>query len=170
MSNIIGVRLVSVSDGSFELVPIKYPDRQVVSPSGSAFRSIFCRKFNDRNSATYVHTKDINMYERIQSYTKQCDVVSLMARAKIDPSVLQQKAGFYGDFSANGDLRDMLHAYGDLKGVFENFNEEEKKKFGGSFETFISGLADGSFNNETNEQEMTGDTIDQSEVETYEQK
>lgn len=155
MPNVSGYRLIAGKDGSFDIVSVKKPDKQVASPSGSPIRAIYHRKFDDTHSAVYVKSKDINMYDRIQSYTKQCDIVSLMARAKTDPSVLQQQQGFYGDFSVAGDLRSMLGAYNGLKGAFDSLVPEEKNKLGGSFESFLSGIANGSFGNADYAQRVT---------------
>ncbi len=145
MGNVTGMRLLASKDGGYEIVPIKRPDKQVASPVGCSKRTIFKRKFNDKHSAVYVREKEIDMYARIQSFANQCDIVALAARAKTDPSVLQQRNGFYGDFSASGDLQDMLGAYNGMKGAFDSLAEEEKSKLGGSFESFLSGIANGSF-------------------------
>lgn len=169
-SNVTGMRLVAGKDGSYDIVPVKRPDKQVVSPSGSPIRPIYHRKFNDRHSAVYVHGKDVNMYERIQSYSKQCDIVSLMARAKTDPSVLQQRNGFYGDFSASGDIQDMVGAYNNMKGAFENLGAEEKNQLGGSFESFLSGIANGTLGHAIDAQRVTEQPNEESEVKPDEQK
>ena len=169
MPNVSGYRLVAGNDGSFDIVSVKKPDKQIASPSGSPIRPIFHRKYNDRHSAVFVKSKDVNMYERIQSYTKQCDIVSLMARAKTDPSVLQQQQGFYGDFSAAGDLQSMLGAYNGLKGAFDSLVPEEKNKLGGSFESFLSGIANGSFGNADDAQRVTPNQ-NESEVNVDESK
>lgn len=169
MPNVTGMRLVAHKDGSYDIVAVKKPDMQVVSPSGSPLRPIYKRKFNERHSAVYVYTKkDVNMYDRIQSYTKHCDIVSLMARAKTDPSVLQQQQGFYGDVSGVGDMRDMYGAYNNMKGAFESLGTEEKNKLGGSFESFLSGIADGTFGSAIGKEGVTEPPKTETEVTTDE--
>lgn len=169
MPNVTGMRLVAHKDGSYSIEKVKVPDLHVVSPSGSPERQLYKRVYNERHSAVYKPTKKVNMYDRIQSFTKQCDIVSLMARAKTDPSVLQQRQGFYGDFSGVGDMRDMLGAYSNMKGVFESLAAEEQNKLGGSFESFISGLANGLFNpTADNGQGMTEQPKTETEVKTDE--
>lgn len=155
MPNVTGMRLVAHKDGSYSIEKVKAPDLQVVSPSGSPERQLYKRVYNERHSAVYKPTKKVNMYDRIQSFTKQCDIVSLMARAKTDPSVLQQRQGLYGDFSGVGDMRDMLGAYSNMKGVFESLAAEEQNRLGGSFESFISGLANGLYNPSADKQGLT---------------
>ncbi|MBQ9804899.1 MAG: hypothetical protein IJW49_00090 [Clostridia bacterium] len=110
------------------------------------------------------------MYERIQSFAAQCDIVSLMARAKTDPSVLQQRQGFYGDVSDVGDMRDMFGAYNNMKGAFENLAEEQKSQLGGSFENFLSGVASGAFDSTTVSQGVAEAPETKTEVTPNEQK
>lgn len=165
MGNVTGMRLVAHDDGSYEIVAKRAADRVVIAPVGSPERQVYKRKYNERHSAVYIPTKKVDVYERIQSYANQCDKVALMARAKSDPSVLQQRSGFYGDFSAAGDLRDMYQSYSLMKGDFENLGEEVKAKFGGSFESFLSGIASGAFTGSN-----SSEGVKEKEVETDEQK
>ena len=165
MGNVTGMRLVANKDGSFELVSKRSPDLVVTSPVGSPMRQVYKRKYNERHSAVYIPTKEVNVYERIQSYAAQCDKVALLARAKTDPSVLQQRQGFYGDFSGISDIRDMYRSYNTLKGDFEQLGEEIKNQLGGSFEGFLSAVASGLHGQKPADEGLkTEEKIDESEV------
>lgn len=165
MANVTGMRLVAHDNGTYEIVAKRAPDKVVTSPVGSPMRQVYKRKYNERHSAVYIPTKEVNVYERIQSYAAQCDKVALMARAKTDPSVLQQRQGFYGDFSSLGDIRDMHRAYATMKGDFEQLGEEVKNKLGGSFESFLSALASGEFSQKPADEGVKAEEkVEESEV------
>ena len=165
MPNVTGMRLVQTDDG-FAIVANPAPDLLVCSPAGERERQLYKRTFNERHSAVYTKTKKVNVYDRIQSFTRQCDIVTLLAKAKTDPSVLMQRQGFYGDFSNADDIRDMHRAYSLLKGDFEALGEEKQNELGGSFENFLHSLAGGA---PASTAPTEGVTITQ-EVSTDEQK
>lgn len=142
MPNVSGFRLVQNKDGSFEIVSRRCERKQKAAPAGSSRREIYQRKYDEGHNAHYAFVKEVNMYERIQSALKSTDIVTLMARyAKGDETALNQRQGFYGDFSGFSDTRDAYAAYASMKGVYDSLAQEQKNQFGGSFENFLRDLA-----------------------------
>lgn len=82
---------------------------------------------------------EVNRYEMIQMHADECNISLLLAKATVDPTVLQQRKGIYADIT---EMPKSLAEFKNLEiKIMNDWNKldvETKKKFDNSFDKYIS--------------------------------
>lgn len=84
-------------------------------------------------------TGETNRYKKIQSHLEECLVENILAKATMDPSVLNKKQGLYFDStSMPKTLAEAQNAILALNQEFEKLPAEIKQKFNNSPEQYVA--------------------------------
>lgn len=143
-----GVRLVKTEDGYSVVFDNTIKGREAArscAAVGDRLRTTFIAVFDKHQNRQFVREKDIDQYERIQSFKDQCLIENIIKRClNGDPNALNVRNGFYGDFtSMPADARAFHEVLNNAKALFEGLSEEERQtEFGGSFENFLGTFGD----------------------------
>ena len=82
---------------------------------------------------------EVNRYEMIQMHADECNISLLLAKATVDPTVLQQRKGIYADIT---EMPQSLAEFKNLEiKIMNDWNKldvETKKKFDNSFDKYIA--------------------------------
>lgn len=94
----------------------------------------------DKNGIKHLKcTGETNRYKKIQSHLDECLVENIIAKATMDPSVLNKKQGLYFDStSMPKTLAEAQNAILALNQEFEKLPAEMKQKFNNSPEQYIA--------------------------------
>lgn len=145
-----GARLVKTEDGYSVVFDNTIKGREAArncAAVGSRLRTTFIAVFDKNQNRQFVREKDIDQYERIQSFKDQCLIENIIKRClNGDSNALNVRNGFYGDFtSMPTDARAFHEVLNNAKALFEGLTEQERQaEFGGSFENFLSTFGDNS--------------------------
>lgn len=84
-------------------------------------------------------TGERNSYEEIQMHADECKIETILAKATVDPSILEQRKGIYADVS---EMPKSLAEYKNLEikiiQDFEKLPSEVREKFDNSFDKYIA--------------------------------
>lgn len=94
----------------------------------------------DKNGIKHLKcTGETNRYAKIQSHLEECLVENILAKATMDPSVLNKKQGLYFDStSMPKTLAEAQNAILALNQEFEKLPAEIKQKFNNSPEQYVA--------------------------------
>lgn len=94
----------------------------------------------DKNGIKHLKcTGETNRYKKIQSHLNECLVENILAKATMDPSVLNKKQGLYFDStSMPKTLAEAQNAILALNQEFEKLPAEIKNKFNNSPEQYVA--------------------------------
>ena len=118
-----------------------YFDRpeQAATDPGSRYEPVFEMIINDKGVKELKKTGDTNLWEMIQSYKDDCIVSNILAKAVIDPTVLNQRQGFYADITTMPhSLAEAQQMIMKIKNDFNTLPPEERAKFNYSAEQYIA--------------------------------
>lgn len=109
------------------------------SPEGNELEPTFEMIPNDKGVKELVKTGETNIREKIQQFKDDCDIKQLLARATVDPTVLNQREGFYADVTEMpktlGEAQNMIIK---IRNSFDSLPPEERAKFNYSAEQYIA--------------------------------
>lgn len=84
-------------------------------------------------------TGERNSYEEIQMHADECKIETILAKATVDPTILQQRKGVYADVS---EMPKSLAEYKNLEikiiQDFEKLPSEVREQFDNSFDKYIA--------------------------------
>lgn len=118
-----------------------YFDRPDIIPNnpGNVMEPVFELKVNDKGEQELVKVGETNNREKIQQYKDECDIGQILARAAIDPTVLNQREVFYADVTempkSLAEAQSMIIS---IKKEFDKMPPEERAKFDYSVEKYIA--------------------------------
>lgn len=117
------------------------------SPAGTGFEPTFEFQLNKRGVKELVETGKTNLYEKIQSSVKQCEVYSILERFDNgDISVLHKGQGQYGDFTKlPTTLAERQQQLINCENMFYKLPLDVRREFGGSFTRFLASFEDGTY-------------------------
>ena len=109
------------------------------TPQGNEMEPVYELRPNEKGVKELVKTGETNIREKIQQYKDDCDISLILARAVIDPSVLNQRQGFYADITempkSLAEAQSMIIS---IKNQFNALPVEERAKFDYSAEKFVA--------------------------------
>lgn len=116
------------------------PPEVKVTESGRGMSNVYGITINpDTGRQELVKTGETNTYEVIQAHLEQTKIENILARATIDPSVLQQRVGEYGDFTEMPtSLLDANIKIMGIKNEFESLPNEIRQKFNYSVSEYVA--------------------------------
>ena len=118
-----------------------YFDTPEIIPNnpGNEIEPVFEIKVNDKGEQELVKVGETNNREKIQQYKDECDIGQILARAAIDPTVLQQREVFYADVTEMPkSLAEAQSMIVSIRKEFDKMPPEEKAKFDYSVEKYIA--------------------------------
>lgn len=118
-----------------------YFDTPEIIPNnpGNEIEPIFELKVNDKGERELVKVGETNIREKIQQYKDECDIGQILARAAIDPTVLNQREVFYADVTEMPkSLAEAQNMIVTIKKEFDTMPPEERAKFDYSVEKYIA--------------------------------
>lgn len=84
-------------------------------------------------------TGEVNRYEMIQMHADECNISLILAKAAVDPTVLEQRKGIYADIT---EMPKSLAEFKNLEiKIMNDWNKldvETKKQFDNSFDKYIA--------------------------------
>lgn len=116
-------------------------DEPIIEPTkaGSKFEPVFELKHDDKGEIELVKRGETNIYEKIQQYADECDVSQILAKAVIDPTILNQREGFYADMTEMpktlGEAQNMILS---MQKEFDTLPVETRAKFDYSMEKYVA--------------------------------
>ena len=83
-----------------------------------------------------------NRYEKIQSYKEECLIENILAKATVDPTILNARTGQYGDFTKMPKtLMEAQNMTLRINQEFMKLPAEVRAKFGNSLDNYINTYA-----------------------------
>lgn len=115
------------------------PEMQVCEP-GRGMSNVYGISIDkDSGHQKLIKTGETNTYEIIQAHYEQTKIENIMARATLDPSVLMQKVGEYGDYTETPtSLLDAQIKIMGIKNEFEKLPNEVRQKFNYSLGEYVA--------------------------------
>lgn len=111
----------------------------VSNPTGSEYDKQYQIRYSADGSRTLRHVGDTNRYAVVQSHKEETLIENILARATLDPSVLMQRVGSYGDATVlPKSLMEMKNMVIRITADFNALDPDIKAKFGNSVDKFIS--------------------------------
>lgn len=116
-------------------------DEPIIEPTnaGSRIEPVFELKHDDKGDIELVKTGETNIYEKIQQYADECDISQILAKAVIDPTILNQREGFYADMTEMpktlGEAQNMILS---MQKEFDTLPVETRAKFDYSMEKYVA--------------------------------
>lgn len=108
-------------------------------PTGSEFDRQYQIRYSADGSRTLRHVGDTNRYAVVQSHKDECLIENILARATLDPSVLMQRVGSYGDATVlPKSLMEMKNMVIRINEEFLQLDPDLRAKFGNSVDQFIA--------------------------------
>lgn len=106
---------------------------------GTEYVNEYGYDMDHRNIVGLSKIGEVNQYEKIQMHADECKIELILAKAALDPTVLQQRKGVYAD------ITEMPKTLAEFKNMeircineWNRLDLETKKKFDNSFDKFIS--------------------------------
>lgn len=89
--------------------------------------------------AQLVKDGQTNRYEKIQSYKEECMIENILAKATVDPTILNQRKGMYGDFTKMPKtLMEAQNMTLRINAEFMKLPADVRSKFGNSLDNYIN--------------------------------
>lgn len=111
----------------------------IPSETGTEFDKTYMMKYDDQGNKVLLCTGKTNRYEEIQSHLEETQIENILARATLDPSVLEQKIGQYVDTTnMPKTLVEAQNTMLALKYEFESLPAEIRYKFDGSLDKYMA--------------------------------
>lgn len=107
-------------------------------PTGSKFDTTYEMKIDAHGHKVLKASGKTDRYAKIQSHAEECDIEVILKKATLDPNVLNQRLGQYGDFTdAPKTLAEAQQMMIDLENAFKDLPLDVREKFDFSVEKFI---------------------------------
>lgn len=108
------------------------------APTGDMYDKIYEMQFDKTGHKILKQSGKTNRYEKIQSHKEETLIENILKRATLDPSVLQQRIGQYGDFSQMPkSLAEFQNMAIGLEATFKSLPADVRSKFDNSVDKFI---------------------------------
>lgn len=115
------------------------PPEVLPNNAGNELEPVFELRVNDKGEQELVKVGETNVREKIQQYKDECDIGQILARATIDPTILNQRECFYADVTempkSLAEAQNMIVA---IRKEFDLMPPEERAKFDYSVEKYIA--------------------------------
>lgn len=117
-----------------------YADNNLVSNSGSPFKTIYSPKVDEEGRIELVEAGVENFQEYIDSFRDSCDIQLIIKRVEQgDLTVLNKAVGFYGDVTKlPKTYAELLQLQIDSKKAFDSLPIEVKHKFDDDANVFFA--------------------------------
>lgn len=107
-------------------------------PTGTRFDTTYEMKIDSHGHKVLKANGQTDRYAKIQAHKDECDIEFILKRATLDPTILQQRAGQYGDFTdAPKTLAEAQNMMIALENTFKDLPLDVREKFDFSLEKFI---------------------------------
>lgn len=107
-------------------------------PTGTRFDNTYEMKIDAHGHKVLKRSGQTDRYAKIQAHKDECDIEVILKRATLDPTVLNQRLGQYGDFTdAPKTLADAQNMMIALENSFKELPLDVREKFDFSLEKFI---------------------------------
>lgn len=111
----------------------------IATETGTPFDKTYTMVLDKAGHKHLKCTGETNRYEKIQSHLDECLVENIIAKATMDPSILNKRQGLYFDStSMPRTLAEAQNAILALNQEFEKLPAEMKQKFNNSPEQYIA--------------------------------
>lgn len=118
----------------------------VSNPTGTEYDKQYQIRYDSNGSRSLRHVGDTNRYEIVQSHKEETLIENILARATLDPSVLMQRVGTYGDATVlPKSLMEMKNMVIRITDDFNALDSDIRAKFGNSVDQFIAEYGSDSF-------------------------
>ena len=109
------------------------------NPTGTEFDKQYQIRHDADGSRSLCHVGDTNRYQVVQSHKEETLIENILARSTLDPSVLMQRVGSYGDATVlPKSLMEMKNMVIRITADFNALDPEIRAKFGNSVDKFIA--------------------------------
>lgn len=106
---------------------------------GTGIENEYGYVMDHRNIVGLEKTGEINRYEMIQMHADECNISLILAKASVDPTVLQQRKGIYADIT---EMPKSLAEFKNLEiKIMNDWNKldtKTKEQFDNSFDKYIA--------------------------------
>lgn len=107
-------------------------------PTGDEYDKTYEMSFDKTGHKILTCSGKTNRYEKVQSHKEECLIENILSRATLDPSVLNQRIGQYGDFTQMPkSLAEFQNMAINLENTFKSLPAEVRAKFDNSVDKFI---------------------------------
>ena len=111
----------------------------VAAPTGDRYDKQYQMRIDENGHKSLHEVGKTDRYEKIQSHKEETDIKNIIAKATLDPTVLNQKAGQYMDTTnMPTTLAEAQTKILDIKNEFNELPLEIRKKFDNSAEKYIA--------------------------------
>lgn len=108
------------------------------APTGDKFDKTYEMQFDKTGHKILKESGKTNRYEKIQCHKDETLIENILKRATLDPSVLEQRIGQYGDFSKMPkSLAEFQNMAIGLEATFKSLPSDVRAKFDNSVDKFI---------------------------------
>lgn len=113
--------------------------KAIPNETGTEFDKTYNVEIDKNGHKELKETGKTNRYEKIQSFKEECEIANILVRATVDPTILNQRNGQYGDFTkAPKTLAEAQNIILKIKDEFFNLPVETRKEFNNSPEQYIA--------------------------------
>lgn len=111
----------------------------IPNETGTEFDKTYTVEIDKHGHKELKETGKTNRYEKIQSFKDETDIANILVKATVDPTILNQRNGQYGDFTkAPKTLAEAQNIILKIKDEFFNLPVETRKEFNNSPEQYIA--------------------------------
>lgn len=109
------------------------------APTGTRYDQKYRIEYSKTGHKLIVPDGTTDRYAIIQSHSEECNIENIIAKSKLDPSVLNRKVGQYGDFTKMP--KSLAEAQNMIVGIKQEFYKlpiEVREKFNNSPEQYVA--------------------------------
>ena len=112
----------------------------IEAPTGTEFDKTYTMFIDENGHKNLKCTGETNRYAKIQTYKEECLIENILARATLDPSVLNARKGLFFDATSlqKMTLAEAQNAILAINQEFTQLSAEERAKFDNSIEKYVA--------------------------------
>lgn len=111
----------------------------MAAPTGTRYDQKYRIEYSKTGHKLIVPDGTTDRYAIVQSHSEECNIENIIAKSKLDPSVLNRRVGQYGDFTKMP--KSLAEAQNMIVGIRQEFYElpiEVREKFNNSPEQYVA--------------------------------
>lgn len=114
-------------------------DKKYTCPTGTELDKKYEMTINEEGQKKLIQSGFTNRYEKVQSHAEECKIENILARATVDPTILNQREGLYIDtVDMPKSLAEAQMLMQKIENEFNALPIEIRKEFNNSAEEYVA--------------------------------